>query len=356
MRMRPKSSSKDLPPRMLRRSRVLKSGKVWSSYYYNGRDDVGKRVEIPLGGDLAEAKRKWAELECKPIIDENTMMAIFHRYEREVVPLKAPRSQKDNLVQIEYLKRVFGSAPIDSITPQHIAQYRDQRKNPKTQEHAPYRANREIALFSHVFNMAREWGYTAQANPCRGVKRNKETPRSYYADANVWDLVIANATSELIDAMQLAYQTGQRPADVLKMKWSDIKDGALEVQQGKTGKRLRILLAEDGEPTGLGLVIEQIKSHKTTGFFIVSDKNGQPINQWTLRLRFDTARSAAAKSVEEDQPELAARIRAFQFRDIRPKAASETDLGHAQALLGHSKEQITRTVYRRLGSTVRSTT
>ncbi len=62
--MRPKSSHKDLPPKMLRRTRVLKSGKVWESFYYNGRTTEGRRVEIPLGGDLNEAKRKWAELEC----------------------------------------------------------------------------------------------------------------------------------------------------------------------------------------------------------------------------------------------------------------------------------------------------
>ena len=64
--MRPKSNHRDLPPRMLRRVRTLKSGKVWESFYYNGRDTEGRRVEIPLGHDLNEAKRKWAELECKP--------------------------------------------------------------------------------------------------------------------------------------------------------------------------------------------------------------------------------------------------------------------------------------------------
>ena len=61
--MRPKSTGYKLPPRMIARKRTLKSGKVWTGYYYNGRDDDGKRVEIPLGTDLAAAKRKWAELE-----------------------------------------------------------------------------------------------------------------------------------------------------------------------------------------------------------------------------------------------------------------------------------------------------
>ena len=42
------------------------------------------------------------------------------------------------------------------------------------------------------------------------------------------------------DAMDLAYLTGQRPADILKLKRTDLRDGALWVTQGKTGTKLRI--------------------------------------------------------------------------------------------------------------------
>jgi len=337
---------------MLRRKKTLASGKVWVAYYYNKLGEAGKRIEIPLGSDLNEAKRKWAEIEGKPKApDIGLMNSIFDRYERDVLPTKSPRSQKDNIAEMKKLRIVFGGMSIEAITPQHVAQYRDARG--KT---AATRANREIALFSHAFNMAREWGYTARENPCRGVKRNKETPRSYYADDEVWSAVVKHAAPELVDAMDLAYQTGQRPSDVLKMKWSDVKDGALEVLQGKTGKRLRILLKEGEFNSGLGEAIERIRKRKTSSFFLISTRNGQPLNKGTLRVRFDAARTLAAKSAMQEKPELAERIRAFQFRDIRPKAASEIELSHAQALLGHSKEQITQTVYRRVGATVKSTT
>jgi integrase len=335
---------------MLRRSRTLRSGEEWTSYYYNGRDVNGKRIEIPLGSDLNEAKRKWAELECRSAPQETGLMRfIFDRYARDVIPQKAARTQIDNEAELSKLRRVFDDAPIDGITPQHIAQYRDNRG-----AQAKTRANREIALLSHVFNMAREWGFTAHENPCRGVKRNKETPRRFYADDEVWNAVIAQSPPELKDAMLLAYQTGQRPSDVLKMRWSDIKEEALEIQQGKTGKRLRILLSENGTQTGLGLLIDKIKLRAVSGFFIVSTPNGQPLNKWTLRIRFESAKVNAAALTED--AELSSRIAQFQFRDIRPKAASEIEIGHAQALLGHSKEQITQAVYRRVGATVRSTT
>lgn len=350
--MRPKTTNRDLPPRMLRRKRTLKSGKVWESFYYAGRREDGTRVEIPLGHDLNDAKRRWAELECKTIpADTGLLRFIFDRYEKEIIPAKAPATQRDNLGSLKFLRKVFDSAPIDSITPQIIAQYRDQRGKV-----APVRANREITLLSHVWNMAREWGFTAKENAVKGVRKNKETPRDYYADDVVWAAVYKAACQELQDAMDLNYLTGQRPADVLKMRLADLKDGALELRQNKTKKKLRILLDDpEGGRTQLGQLVDRIKGRdrKVASLFLVATPGGAPLNKWTLRTRFDEARAAAAKAaVEAGNEAMAAHIRAFQFRDIRPKAASETDLAHASKLLGHTDKQITRTVYQRVGETV----
>lgn len=355
--MRPKSSAKDLPHRLLRRKKKLKSGKIWISYYYNGRDAEGRRVEVPLGADLNEAKRKWANLEGKPALVETGLMGhIFARYEREIVPLKAIRTQRDNLHCIKQLRLVFNSAPIDAITPQHIAQYRDKRS-------ARVRANREITLLSHIFNLAREWGYTSHDNPARGIRKNKEQPRDYYADALVWDAVYQHAPVELRDAMDLSYLTGQRPADVLKMAETDIREGTLEVKQNKTRKRLRILMDNsDGTRAELGQLLDRIRARprKVRSLYLIATPEGTALNRWTLRVRFDSARRVAATAAERvGTPEsmaLAVRIRQFQFRDIRPKAASEIgDLGLASKLLGHTQQEITKKVYMRVGETVKPT-
>lgn len=75
-----------------------------------------------------------------------------------------------------------------------------------------------------------------------------------------------------------------------------------------------------------------------------------------LRNRWDEARDkAAVKATVEGDTMLAAAIRQFQFRDIRPKAASEIELTHASRLLGHSTEEMTKKVYRRVGEIVRPT-
>jgi integrase len=76
-----------------------------------------------------------------------------------------------------------------------------------------------------------------------------------------------------------------------------------------------------------------------------------------LRDRFNAARTAAsAKAAAAGNDELAKHILAFQFRDIRPKAASGIDsLDDATRLLGHSDKEITKKVYRRVGERVKPT-
>lgn len=206
----------------MRRIRKGKNGQIWTAYYYDGRDAAGKRKEIPLGTDLDQAKVEWARLERRAPPKPNHLMSyVFDRYEKE-------------------------------ISPQVIAQYRDART-------AKVRANREIALLSHAFTIAREWGLTDKANPCFGVRRNKEKPRDYYAGEIVWNAVYAEAVQELKDAMDLAYLTGQCPADVLKIAATDLNNGFLLIGQGKTEKRLRLRLEEEGVQSGLSAFIEDLQ-------------------------------------------------------------------------------------------------
>jgi hypothetical protein len=246
-----KATNKDLPPRMLRRVRKLKSGKLWVGYYHDGRNADGKRQEVPLGTDLAEAKLEWARLEHKaaPKVMA-TMGELLDHYDRDIIPGKSPRTQKDNKYELERLRKAFADAPIEAITPPVIAQYRDARS-------AKTRANREIALLSHVFTMAMEWGF-AERNPCLAVRRNKEKVRDFYAADEIWGAVYAEADQGLKDAMDLAYLAGQRPADTLMFSTVDLDEDFLWVDQNKTEKKLRIRRHLNGELTGLGRFIDAL--------------------------------------------------------------------------------------------------
>ena len=97
---------------------------------------------------------RWAQREGVREDDSTKLFSVVaRRYVREVFPTKSYRTRRDNDKEIANLLRVFGHMPIDAIAPMHIPEYLDLRG--KT---AKVRANREKALFSHIFNKAREWG------------------------------------------------------------------------------------------------------------------------------------------------------------------------------------------------------
>lgn len=307
---RRRQSNFDDPPRF------HKKGKTW--YHVSG---TLPRIWTKLSKDRAEALRLWAQREGVRE-DESTKLfsVVARRYMREILPTKGVRTQRDNEKELVNLLKVFAHMPIDAILPMHVREYLDIRGRV-----AQVRANREKALFSHIFNKAREWGYTAAQNPCQGVRGFKETGRTRYVTDAEFDQVKAHAHYTVVDAMDLALLTGQRPADVLKIKRTDIRDGALWVVQNKTGARLGI------EITGhLAEVIERINQRpkKAISPYLIQDENGQPLSQLALRSRFDKARTLAKVD--------------FQFRDIRAKAATDTgDLAHSQKLLAHKNRDMT---------------
>ena len=315
---RPRTRHKDLPPRMHRRR---------NAYYF-----VTKGKWIPLGSDIAAAKRQWAELEGKSIpLELNTISAVFARYRKEVLPLKAVRTQRDNEKELKLLENVFGKMAIETLEPRDVRAYLDYRKD------APVRANREKALLSHVYNCARQWGYTDKANPCAGVRGYREIGRSKYVEDSEYRAVWLKADQLTRDAMDLAYLTGQRPADILKSKRGDIRDGTLWIDQGKTGKKLRISIVG-----ALAEVIAQIlkRSYRITSLHLLQNEKGEPLTYNSLRFRFEAARRAAGVN--------------FQFRDLRAKAASDLqNAERAKKLLGHSSQKMTEHYIRaRMGEIV----
>ncbi|WP_439606882.1 tyrosine-type recombinase/integrase [Hydrogenophaga sp.] len=292
------------------------------------------RVWTKLSGDRAEALRLWAQREGVKEDDSTRLFSVIaRRYVREVLPTKAASTRRDNEKELANLLRVFGHVPIDFIAPMHIREYLDIRG-----QTAKVRANREKALFSHIFNKAREWGYTTASNPCQGVKGFKETGRDRYVTNEEFEKVKAKAHFTVGDAMDLALLTGQRPSDVLKIKKSDIRDGALWIVQNKTGARLGI------EITGeLAAVIDRINARPCQAIspYLLQDDKGQPLSLYALRSRFDKARELAKVT--------------FQFRDIRAKAATDIgDLAHSQKLLAHKNREMTEHYVRsRLGERVK---
>lgn len=170
----------------------------------------------------------------------------------------------------------------------------------------------------------------------------------------MFDAVLKHASSELKDITGIAYLTGQRPADVIKVKVKDITQDHLLIGQNKTGHKLRIKLNTDKGRTALGLLIDDILKRKKDHNPSLVTINGIGITYAMRRSRFDEAREKASqKALTNNNEELSEQIKKFQFRDLRPKAATDMDdINLASKLLGHTKQQITELIYIRKGQEV----
>lgn len=310
------------------RVRAQKSG---ITFYYYDHGGTPRREE-PLGSDYGLAVKRWAELEHagneKPqqVI---TFDYVADKYATAVIPTKAPRTRKDNALELAKLREYFNSptpCPLELIEPRHVFKYLRWRND------APIRATREKALLSGIWNWARGQGYTAKANPCAGIKGTVGKGRDVYVHDAEFTAIRDKADATLRDAMDLLYLTGQRVSDVLKMDATHLRDDHMEVSQGKTKARLRIALV--GE---LAELIERIMARKRAMPVcctrLVMSERGQPLRIGAIQKRFKTARAAA------ELPHI-------QLRDLRAKAGTDKADGTggirgAQQQLGHSSVVMT---------------
>ncbi len=310
---RPRQTNCHLPRRM-----HLKHGQYW---YVTS---APTRKWIPLGADEKEARKQWARLENGDVSAAFgtvlTMKQIFDRYARDVLPTKAEITQINQGRMLRMLQDVFGKMAPDSITSTHIGEYLDRRGRD-----APAAANLETSLLSHIFTKAVRWGF-AKTNPCTGVERHQQKVRDRYITDAEYATVFQSASFPVQIAMDLAYYTGQRLSDVLKMKWSDIQDGCLMVVQQKTKARLSIEVGPE-----MQTVIDRAKQNgKLRSLYIVSNSHGHPYSPGGFETNFYRARIKAG-------------IKDFHFHDIRGKAATDLEDMHIhireiQSLLGHKTQ------------------
>lgn len=317
-------------PNAVPRLRARKRGtKTWFYYDHGG----SPRREEPLGCDYGLAIQRWAEIEreaSSPRVQQTiTFRWVANEYRAHIIPTKAERTQRDNAAELTKLLEFFDDppCPLDAIEPQHVRQYLTWRG-----ANAQTRANREKALLSHIWNFARERGYTALANPCAGIKGFREDGRSVYVEDDEFAALWQAACVPLRDALDLAYLTGQRPGDVLRMRATDVRDGHLQVRQSKTNTPLRIAVTGKLAQV-LDRINERKRGYRVHTLSLVVNEEGKAIGLSALQHRFQRARDIA-------------RLPHIQFRDLRAKAGTDKadsagDIRQAQAQLGHATVTMT---------------
>lgn len=326
------------------------------AYYYNvppGLEAMweGKKL-FRLGKTLPEAAKEWAK-RIEPSGDANTIGQLLDRYALEVVPTKAPRTQLGNTRHIERLRRVFGEMKLTSIEPQDIYKYYDKRT-------AKTDARQEIAVLSHAYTKAVEWGYINR-HPFMGQKRLKgqKSRQRYVQDWEIEECMSLDSRHErgsipMIQAyIELKLLLGLRQSDMLRLSESDILEDGIHVTPHKTRKS-----------SGRAVIYEWTDDLRAA---VANARKMRPvdISKWLFCTRrgecYIDEETGKAEGFSSMWQRFMARLlketkvtERFTENDLRAKVASDADSDErAREILTHSSVSITRRVYRRKPAIVR---
>lgn len=216
---------------------------------------------INLGRSLDDARIKRDELQGKRVA-EDTIQAMCtgflkdQRDSRQAGDEAALSELSIRQYETMLLRvcKVFGAMKPREFLPMHKAQYLSMRKkgNPdKGIKPAPTGANREMAALGSAFEYGLREGLVV-ANPTRGVRRNKETPRDRKPDPSEANEFLAMAKTEGDCAYMCALigfmvgVTGRRRAEFIRLTRSALTEAGIECSDSKQkkGQAARVYLVQ----------------------------------------------------------------------------------------------------------------
>lgn len=293
----------------------------FGSYYFRGPD----RKRVNLGRSFPEAMAQWVGLVEPSAI--TTVSDLLDRYKLEVIPKKAPKTQRENTYQLATIRAVFGTMRPSSIKPRHLYAFLDKRS-----KQALTSANREYELLSHCLTKAVQWGVIDE-NPCRHVRRDeyKPKPRDRYVTDEEFQNVYKLGSERIQIAMDLALLTGLRQGDILALTRDSVTDEGLLVRTSKTNKALLIEWSPE-----LRKSIARAKALKPhVRLPLLCTRDGKRYSASGFKANWQRL---MGKAVD-------AGLVRFTFHDLRAKSASDDVLQSATERLGHTSVETTKRVY-----------
>lgn len=285
----------------------------------------------PAGAELAGKKgdpllRDWAP--------------VFERIVRER-PYK-PQTIKNHATNVGHVVRLWGSCSVRALKPHHISA--------TLREFLPERAasaRRVLAELREMYAEAIANGW-AEYNPATHVRQPPHRIKRKRLTLEVWqgmrELASAGRQKWVESMLLLALVTGQRRADLAKMRFDDVVDGHLRIEQQKQagkgyGARVEIPVALRLDAIGMsvGDVIEHCRTSAREGPTLLRKVGGGSIEESSLSMRFNEyIRALLGRDAHGDHewPSLH-EVRSLAARLYR---AQGTDV---QTLLGHKHAEMT---------------
>ncbi|AHG22155.1 integrase [Chania multitudinisentens RB-25] len=316
------------------------------------------RKELPLG-QIARRDAVGQAIEANNYLEQNYLPStLIERIKgrEEVLTLGSwleryevildRRDLKPNTIkirgnQLKMIRSVMGEYLLSEIDTRQIAEYLESFN-------AQGKGSMSTALrsvLSDIFREAIVEGRikTNPVEPTKAPRLKVKRERLNYDEFKQIYLAAREQPQWVGLAMEIDLITGQRREDVVLMRFTDIFDGRLHIEQGKTGMRLAIPLDLRLEAANLclGEVIERCRSSHASDYIINTtrrSKNGDTsLHPDTLTKAFVKARNATKLDLGDNPP---------TFHEIRSLASRlysiEKGEEFAQRLLGHKSAVMTK--------------
>lgn len=206
-------------------------------------------------------------------------------------------------------------------------------------EHPPL-SKRLLIETRSTLHSAVDYGWLDR-NPAMQVKAQQVTVRRNRLTLEQWTAIHGHAAAHMppwvARMMVLALVTGQRRSDLVKMKFSDVWDEHLHIEQAKTGARLALPLALRLDALGvtLGEAIEACRGYAVAGEYLLRKSTGKRPGDASLSARFEDAREAAIAPPKTGAPTSLHECRSLSERLYRAQGIN------TMVLLGHKHQAMT---------------
>lgn len=323
------------------------------------KTDLPKRVHQKHGAYYYVAQNKWtrlsrvadgtpalyralAELHAQDVPD-GTMAMLIARWLKDVSSNRSRKTQANDAYMCREIGTAFEEFRADEVTPPVVAEFLKRFKDrPRT--HNGYRAQiRELMRF------AIELGWRDPGtNPVDSLRTITIPPRNrYITDSELRRIKVAamygddgqptRAGPMLCALVDMAYLTGQRISDLLKMEWSELGQTGILFQPSKVANVTAPKILIEWTPK-LQDVVRRLKGFKKRHLrFVFVTQDGQPYT-------YSGASTAWKRAVKR------AGILDVHFHDLRAKAMTDKEeregMRAARTMGGHSTEAQTATYVR----------
>lgn len=261
----------------------------------------------------------------------STMLQLWARYQIEVLPGLAKKTQQNRRNDMKNPLIVFGHVSPQAIEPHHAWTY--WRTRGETEQ-----ARHEIRAMSALLTYARQRGARTTDNPWFKLGFKGSPQREVYVTDAMFYAVRDIAPPMIGYAMDLAWCAALDGATIRSLERRHVTDTGLLFQRMKTGKLQQI----DG-PDLVEIVRSALRLPPQVRQFIICRKDGKAFTANGFQTAWQRLIRKAIKLGRITAE------RRYGLHDLRGKAGSEASSDEqAKDLLGHSDVKVTRQHYRRL--------